>query len=135
MFTLRKVLSFSIFGAMAGAVYAAVFYWATVRAAIPVFLGSLIAFLVATPISYFGNRLVTYKSRNVLGPESVRFVAVQSFNLVVTSLIVHVASKLFTLTTFTEIIVAFVAAPMVSFVLYELWVYRQSAETSPNSDT
>lgn len=131
----RKIVSFATFGVLAGAVYAVVYAWITQHLDLPVFLSALVAFLVATPISYFGNRWVTYRSRNVLGPESFRFLVVQVFNLVLTALIVHVASKLFRLSTMAEIIVAYVSAPIVSFVLYELWVYRQHVAKSSSTDT
>jgi putative flippase GtrA len=134
-FSYRKILSFATFGVLAGAVYAVIYAWLARHLQLPVFVASLIAFLVATPISYFGNRWVTYRSRNVLGPESARFLAVQAFNLVLTSLIVHVATKLFALSTMAEIIVAYVSAPIVSFVLYELWVYRQRAAKSLPTDS
>ena len=134
-FSYRKILSFATFGVLAGAVYALIYVLLTGQFKAPVFLASLIAFLLATPVSYFGNRWVTYRSRNVLGPESARFLAVQGFNLVLTALVVHVASKLFTLSTMGEIIVAYVSAPIVSFILYELWVYRQRAAKPPHTES
>jgi putative flippase GtrA len=135
MFGWRKILSFALFGCAASATYAALFYWATVHAGMPVFAGSLFAFLLSTPVSYLGNRWVTYRSKNRMGTETLRYLAVQFFNMVVTASIVHAASKLFGLKTLTEIVVAIVTAPTVSFVLYELWVYRQHAGKRLSQDT
>jgi len=121
----RKILGFMTFGALAGATYAGVFMVAVDRARLPTFAASVLAFAVAIPVSYFGNRWVTYRSRNVVGPEVVRFVVVQVANLFITSAIVHFASERLALTPAAGVVVAFVAAPIVSFILFELWVYRQ----------
>jgi putative flippase GtrA len=130
----RKILSFATFGVLAGAVYALVYAWLAAHVWLPVFVASLLAFVVAMPISYFGNRRVTYRSRNMLGPESLRFLAVLAFNLVLTAFVVHVASSLFALSTMAQVIVAYVSAPVVSFILYELWVYRQRSASARQAD-
>ncbi|HEX2545414.1 MAG TPA: GtrA family protein [Ramlibacter sp.] len=130
----RKILSFAAFGVLAGAVYAVVYAWLAMRFTLPVFVASLVAFIVAAPVSYFGNRRVTYRSQNLLGPESLRFLAVQAINVVTTAFVVHVASTLFALSTMAQVVVAYISAPIVSFILYELWVYRQRAAKPPAAD-
>jgi putative flippase GtrA len=121
----RKLVGFALFGALAGATYAVVLVVLVERLRMPVFLASALGFAIAIPVSYLGNRWVTYRSRNMMGPEALRFVVVQVGNLFITSLIVHVASGRFQLSPFAGVAVAFVAAPIVSFILFELWVYRQ----------
>lgn len=125
MFTCRKIVGFIVFGSLASTIYAVTFSCLTYQTRLPVFIYSIIYFLVATPISYLGNRWITYRSKNVLGPESLRFIAVQSSNLVMTSLLVHVISTIFPLSTIAKIAVAVIFAPIVSFILYEIWVYRE----------
>jgi putative flippase GtrA len=121
----RKLVGFAFFGALAGATYAGALILLVERLRMPVFLASVLGFAIAIPVSYFGNRWVTYRSRNVMGPEALRFLVVQVGNLLITSLIVHFATGRFQLSSFAAVAVAFVAAPIVSFVLFELWVYRQ----------
>jgi len=121
----RKILGFMTFGALAGATYAGVFVLGVERVKLPTFGASVLAFAVAIPVSYFGNRWVTYRSRNVLGSEALRFIVVQVANLFITSAIVHFVGKRLGLSAGADVVVAFVAAPIVSFVLFELWVYRQ----------
>lgn len=135
MIPYRKIFGFVASGALASGAYAVLYAWATLYAGMPVFFGSLFAFLLATPVSYFGNRWITYRSRNVMGPESLRFLTVQLINLVVTAFVVHAASKLFALTTTSQIVVACVSAPLVSLVLYELWVYRQRMHGPANTES
>lgn len=121
----RKVLGFVVSGTMAGGVYALVLVLVSNHLHIPVFFASLLAFCAAIPVSYFGNRWISYRSRNVIGAEMSRFIVVQVFNLLITSAMVHFAIQFFALSTYAGIVIAFIAAPIVSFVLFELWVYRQ----------
>ena len=121
----RKILGFITFGTLAGATYAGVFIVAVDRLEFSAFVASVLAFAIAIPVSYFGNRWVTYRSRNMVGPEVLRFVTVQVANLFITSAIVHLASARLALSARADVVVAFVAAPIVSFVLFEVWVYRQ----------
>lgn len=111
-------------------VYAIILVFSVDVLKLPSFFGSVIAFIIAIPVSYFGNRWVTYRSNNVLAPEAFRFLIVQAINLVLTSAVVHFMMEQFALPTYTGVIVAFIAAPIISFVLFELWVYRQRQGTS-----
>ena len=130
MITARKIIGFSFFGVLAGGAYALVYYWVSSNSNLPVFLNTLISFTVAMPISYCGNRWFTYQSNNILKFESLRFISVQFGNLLLTSLIVHLTSEIFMITIEVQIFLAFISAPIVSFLLFELWVYRQSSEQS-----
>lgn len=121
----RKLLGFVTFGGLAGLTYAVILVISVDILRIPTFISSMIAFALAIPVSYFGNRWVTYRSKNVLASEAIRFIIVQGINLVLTSGIVHFMVKWFALPTYIGVIVAFVAAPAISFILFELWVYRQ----------
>lgn len=121
----RKILGFVGFGALAGATYALILVVGVDVLRAPTFLASSTAFALAIPVSYFGNRLVTYRSRNIVGPEFARFLVVQVANLLITSGIVHVVTERLSLPSYAGIAVAFVSAPVVSLILFELWVYRQ----------
>lgn len=121
----RKLLGFITFGGLAGLTYAVIMVISVDFLGVSTFIGSVIAFALAIPVSYFGNRWVTYRSKNMLAPEAIRFIIVQGINLVLTSGIVHFMVNWFVLPTYIGVIVAFVAAPAISFILFELWVYRQ----------
>lgn len=121
----RKVASFVVFGLLAGGVYAVLLILLTDKLKLPVFVASIVAFAIAIPVSYLGNRWVTYRSRNMPGPELVRFLTVQGANVFITSAIVQAATAYFNASTRVGILVAFIAAPIVSFILFEIWVYRQ----------
>ena len=121
----RKPLGFLTFGALAGGTYAVVLVIAVDHLGMPMFLGSVLAFALAIPVSFLGNRWVTYRSRNMAGPELLRFIVVQVANLVITSAIVGFVTNRLALGTYVAVLVAFAAAPIVSFVLFEIWVYRQ----------
>jgi len=131
----RKILAFLLVGGLAAAVYAAALILLVDGLGLPLFAGSALAFAIAIPVSYFGHRLVTYRSRNVVAPEAARFIVVQVANLVITSAIVHFAGTRFGLSTQAGVLVAFVAAPIVSFVMFEVWVYRQRHGHDTASDS
>jgi putative flippase GtrA len=126
----RKLLGFVTFGGLAGGVYAAVLAISVDFLGWSVFIGSAVAYALAIPVSYFGNRWVTYRSRNVMAFEAFRFVVVQVINLVLTSAVVHVSMEQFALPTYAGILVAFLAAPVISLILFEVWVYRQRRDAS-----
>jgi putative flippase GtrA len=125
----RKLLGFVTFGGLAGLVYAVILVMSVDILGIPTFIGSIIAFALAIPVSYLGNRWVTYRSNNVLASEAARFIVVQVINLVLTSAVVHFVMERFALPTYVGIAVAFLAAPIISFILFEMWVYRQRQDT------
>jgi putative flippase GtrA len=125
----RKLLGFVTFGGLAGLVYAVILVMSVDILGIPTFIGSIIAFALAIPVSYLGNRWVTYRSNNVLASEAARFIVVQVINLVLISAVVHFVMERFALPTYVGIAVAFLAAPIISFILFEMWVYRQRQDT------
>lgn len=126
----RKLLGFVTFGGLASLVYAVILIISVDILGIPTFIGSVVAFALAIPVSYLGNRWVTYRSNNVLASEAVRFIVVQLINLVLTSVVVHFVMEWFALPTYVGIVVAFLTAPIISFVLFEVWVYRQRQDAS-----
>lgn len=131
----RKLRGFITFGSLAGAVYAVIFVVSVDILGVPTFIGSVIAFTLAIPVSYLGNRWVTYRSNNVLASEAARFVTVQVTNLILTSAVVHFVMERFALPTCVGVVVAFLAAPIISFVLFEFWVYRQRRNASTLHET
>ncbi|SEC60910.1 Putative flippase GtrA (transmembrane translocase of bactoprenol-linked glucose) [Rhizobiales bacterium GAS191] len=129
MATCRKYFTFAFFGGLSGVVYALVLMACVDHLKMQPLLGSIIAFSIAIPVSYFGHRLLTYRSRNVMPAEAARFVVAQIVNLVITSVVVHVTMKAFHLPTYGGGVVGIATAPLVSFVLFEQWVYRQRRDT------
>jgi len=125
LFDFRKIIRFGLVGLLSGAVYAIIFLLLKHKLEIPVFWASSLSFLISIPISYFGNRWLTYGSNNKIKTEALRFFGVQVINLLCTSSIIYILSIYFNLSTFWEIVTAYLVAPMLSFVLYEIWVYRQ----------
>lgn len=123
-----RVFFFAGIGVISGLTYAAVLYATVKLFAFPVFLGSVAAFSTSIPISYFGNRLLTYKSLNPVPGEAARFFAVQVLNLCITSGVVHLVSASLHAPLYVGVFVAFICAPVVSFILFEYWVYRQRAQ-------
>ncbi len=121
----RKLLGFLAFGLLAGLTYAVALILSVSFFKIPTFVGSVIAFALAIPVSYLGNRWITYRSTNMLAPEAARFIVVQLINLVLTSVVVHFVIERFAMSAYVGIVVAFFTSPIISFVLFELWVYRQ----------
>jgi putative flippase GtrA len=127
----RKVLGFLACGALAGATYASAFVVISDQFGMPPFFASVLAYMIAIPVSYFGNRWVTYRSRNMMAAEALRFMVVQVSNLFLTSAIAHLLSELVGFSPrATGVVVAFLVAPLVSFVLFEIWVYRARARSS-----
>ena len=128
MFNYRKILNFIFFGALAGITYTLVYYWLTLNSSLSVFLNSTVSYLIAMPISYCGNRWFTYQSKNKIEFESLRFIIVQILNILITSLLLHITNAIFYTSTVVQIILAFISAPIISFLLFEFWVYRQSTD-------
>ena len=126
----RKPLGFITFGGLAGLVYAVILIFSVDIIGVPTFIASVIAFTLAIPVSYFGNRWVTYRSSNVLASEAIRFIVVQAINLLLTSAVVYFMMNWLALPTYIGVIVAFLAAPIISFILFELRVYRQRQDAN-----
>jgi len=128
LFDYKKIIRFGFIGILSSATYALIFLALKNSYHLPIFSISAISFLAAIPISYFGNRWLTFKSYNKINAELPRFFGVQIINLICTSGLVDVVSNYFKLPTILEIMVAFIIAPIMSFILYEIWVYKQSIE-------
>ncbi|WP_374370418.1 GtrA family protein [Dongia sp.] len=120
----RKVLVFGIVGGLASATYAVLLYLCLEFLRLPVFWGSAIAFAIAIPVSYFGHRRLTFQSTNLVPAEMARFITVQIISLAATSAIVHLAAGYFASAFVLKVVVAVATAPVISFILFELWVYR-----------
>jgi putative flippase GtrA len=123
--TFRKLATLGVFGCLAGGIYAATFMVGVDVLEWSAFVSSVIAFAFSIPVSYFGNRLFTFQSRNAVASEASRFLTVQAFNLMATSVIVHGAKAYFSLPSYQAILAAFAIAASISIIMFEFWVYRQ----------
>lgn len=121
----RKLIGFTLFGCLSGSIYAVILVVSVDILGFPPFFGSVIAFALGVPVSYFGNRWVSYRSNNTLAPEALRFLIVQLISLMLTSALVHLMADRFTIPTYIAVIIAFIVAPIISLILFELWVYRR----------
>lgn len=119
-----RFLRFGLVGLFCAAVYFGVLEISVKYWDFPVFWGSAAAFAAGIPVSYFGNRLITYKSTNKAPREFARFLTAQLINLVVTSSAVAFASHHFGLPLYMGAFLSFVLAPCVTFLMFEIWVYN-----------
>lgn len=125
-FTFRKLFLLVLIGCLAGGTYATIFIVMVDYLGWPAFFSSVIAFAPSILVSYYGNRLFTFRSRNLVAAEASRYLVAQLLNLLTTSAVVHVAKVYFALSSREAVVAAFVVAGMTSIVLFEVWVHRQS---------
>lgn len=123
--TFRRFSTFASIGVLAAMVYAAALYFAVKVEGASVFLGSCFAFACGIPVSYFGNRRLTYSSRNAVPMELTRFLVAQGGNLIFTSAIVATLSSRLALPLYLSTILAYGIAPIMTWILFEVWVYKK----------
>jgi putative flippase GtrA len=126
--SVRMLLRFPIFagvGILAAVAYAIVMYVCVKRFELPIFWGSVFAFASGIPISYYGNRRLTYQSENDVPSEISRFFVAQFVNLLATSTVVAVATECLSLPLYGSVALSYVTAPCITFLLFEIWVYKE----------
>jgi len=121
----RKPIGLLMFGALAGGVYVCVMTIMVSYFNRSIFFGSVVGYMFGFPISYLGNRHISYKSKNPIGREAFRFLMAQIVNLLLTSLAVQSICSMYSCRSYVAGLIGVICAPIISVILFECWVYRQ----------
>ena len=129
-----RFIRFGSVGIICAGVYFVILSLCIERLGWPTFISSSAAFAAGIPISYFGNRVFTYHSENKALSEFGRFMTTQVGNLIFTSVVVAFTIDFIGLALYWGALVSFVVAPCVTFLIFELWVYRERALQNDNEE-
>lgn len=85
--TLWRLVRFLVTGGIASGVYAVVALIAVDMFAMSGFVASIVAYLIAIPVSFVGQKFWTFRAKGAIARELPRFLLVQVLNLAAASLI------------------------------------------------
>lgn len=137
---LRKLFRFGTVGVLsAGLYFAAVALFIEAGGVEPRF-ASILGYLVAVPLSFYGHRLHTFRSNGRLSAEGVRFVLTHLIGMGVMFGTMHLAVGVLSAPFWVGSALGTMIVPAVSFVVMNLWVFRDQAghashDRRPRSET
>ena len=124
-----QFIRFGIIGVGALISYAILTFLAVRQGFDPV-VSSFCIYLGCTVGTYLGHRLLTFTSRNSPVREMGKFLAVSLVGLFTSTAIMGVTQK-GGLHPYVGIVSVSGIIPIVNFVVFKLWVFRQTAKTPP----
>lgn len=121
-----KILAFGLVGLTASAVYVLVFSALGDVYQLNSLISTVIAYSIALPVSYFGHRYISFRSKNAMFFEITRFLVSQFVGLSICLLITLILNVAFNFGHSISGVVSALAVPCISYVLFKLWVYREN---------
>ena len=85
---------------------------------------SLIAYVAGMAVSYFGQKLFTFRIQGRQNAMGVRFVILSMFGLAISYGLVQFAVNILHLQAFWGILATCIFIPIFNFVLMKLWVFK-----------
>lgn len=123
--TAARMLRFAITGGIASGVYAVVALIAVDLFAMSGLGASIVAYLVAIPVSFLGQKFWAFRAKGTLRQELPRFLAVQLFNLVAAAAIMAVLVDLAGIDRLIAIATVIIAIPVLTYALLARKVFTQ----------
>jgi putative flippase GtrA len=114
---------FAIVGFFNSGLYAMVTWWLIAYGHVAPESASLLGYLVAIPVAYFGHRWVTFTSAGAVHVEALRFVTVHAMGLFVAWEAMDLASNRLGLHFAAGIIAAVVLVPLLNFLVLDHFVF------------
>lgn len=121
---LRKVSRFAFIGALSGLIYLGVMQVAIVAFAAPAAIASVIGYVSALPLNFFGQRRFAFDSSDHWRSDLVRYLVLVGLSLVASYVIVWLVSSYFGLPAFVGGIATILFIPVLTYVCMDLWVFR-----------
>lgn len=122
MTVLRQLASFGMIGIVATLAHVTAAYLLRVQFAADPYLANLVGFLLALSISFAGNARFTFYYKGAISSALVRFLALSSVSLVITTLVMawvvrnHLPMEIY-------VLVVVMTVPPVTYLLARFWVF------------
>lgn len=120
-----KLFRFGIVGIAAAITYAVLAYIFIWNFELGEILASSLAYLIAIPVSFFGQKYLTFMSRGAVKTEAIKFIVLQLFCLIVATLIPIVTSDVFELHPNYSILAVCILIPPISFGIMSIMVFTE----------
>ena len=123
-----KIIRFGIVGAVAALTYAIlayVFMWVFEFDEV---FASALAYLIAIPVSFFGQKYITFTSNGAIKTEAMKFLVLQFFCLVAATLIPIVTTDIFALHPNFSILAVCILIPPISYGVMSWMIFAEKAK-------
>lgn len=94
-------------------------------------LAAGLAYLAMVPVNYLGHRRATFRSAAPTRPELLRFLAVHGVTLLASMAAMQLVTAGLGLSHWIGSLAIMVLAPVLNFVLLQLWVFGARADRAP----
>lgn len=121
--TLARLVRFAVVGATAAGVYAIVALVLIDSVGLAAMAASVIAYLVAIPVSFAGQKLWTFRSQGPVEREVPRFVGVQLANLAASAALLDVVVDRLHFDRLVGIAAVCVAVPLATYIALRYLVF------------
>jgi putative flippase GtrA len=122
-----KLLRFAVTGAASGLAFGAVTLLALKLFTITETVAVMIGYLAVLPLSFVGHRRLTFRSGGHISPEFLRFCLSFVLGLLASVLAMHVATRWLMLQPLYGIAGAILVVPVITFIVMNLWVFRNQS--------
>lgn len=119
----RRFLRFAVVGGGSGLVYVLVVKVLVSWYSMDAPTASAIAYALAIPVNFLGQRLFAFRARGNPYREAVKFLVVHGLNLYLSYQLMQLATGYFEWPLWVGIALCIVAAPLVTFVLLSWFVF------------
>lgn len=125
---LARLSRFSLVGVLATLTYFVLangFIWLNVM---PPAVASVVAYLMAIPVSFFGQSRFTFRVASNTYGQFIRFCALNGCGLLISFGSVQITIDVFGAEPFWGTVVASVAVPLLSYFVMKFWVFNESED-------
>lgn len=123
-----KLVKFALVGLTATFVYAGLSYILIWVVLLNEVIANIIAYILAIPVSFFGQKYITFKSKGRSKRQAFQFVALQLFCLLVTTIIVAISNNVMHLHPNIGILLACVTVPIISYGAMSIIIFSEKAQ-------
>lgn len=126
-----KFMRFALVGASCSALYAIVTLLLTNFTSIPPGPASLLGYIAATPLSFFGQRSFAFRAGGEARAQFIRFVVTTLFNLALSYGIMELSTRWLDIGVVGGVCLTILAIPVVTFLVLDNWVFRPARSSPP----
>lgn len=125
--TMAKLFRFGLAGGLSTLFYGVCAWCLVYLVAQPPVVASIIAYLLAIPVSFVLQRRFAFRSLGNVRAELPRFLLVQGTNLVASTGTMHAIVNVFHANPTIGVLITMMVIPLLSFVMLHLWVFPFAA--------
>ena len=125
--TMAKLFRFGLAGGLSTLLYGVCAWCLVYLIALPPVVASIIAYLLAIPVSFILQRQFAFRSLGNARAELPRFLLVQGTNLVASTATMHAVVNVFHANPTIGVLITMMVIPLLSFVMMHLWVFPLAA--------